>query len=168
VKFLKILAILALSGLLINSITMTQQMKKIESSLEDNLESIQKLNLVQASIINKNKELGQMIITLDQLDKNLDDVIGKTGKTLTLLTEVVNYNSGSLALNEEMENSSKTAGAQISAVNSSMSKLSPYLSDLDQLLKQLAATAKKDEQHLNDIYHSTKELNQKTPGVKLP
>jgi hypothetical protein len=168
VKFLKILSILALSGLLINSITMTQQMKKIESSLEDNLESIQKLNLVQASIINKNKELGQMIITLDQLDKNLDDVIGKTGKTLTLLTEVVNYNSGSLALNEEMENSSKTAGAQISAVNSSMSKLSPYLSDLDQLLKQLAATAKKDEQHLNDIYHSTKELNQKTPGVKLP
>jgi hypothetical protein len=109
-----------------------------------------------------------MIITLDQLDKNLDDVIGKTGKTLTLLTEVVNYNSGSLALNEEMENSSKTAGAQISAVNSSMSKLSPYLSDLDQLLKQLAETAKKDEQHLNDIYHSTKELNQKTPGVKLP
>jgi chromosome segregation ATPase len=168
VKFLKILSILALSGLLINSITMTQQMKKIESSLEDNLESIQKLNQVQASIINKNKELGQMIITLDQLDKNLDDVIGKTGKTLTLLTEVVNYNSGSLALNEEMENSSKTAGAQISAVNSSMSKLSPYLSDLDQLLKQLAATAKKDEQHLNDIYHSTKELNQKTPGVKLP
>ncbi|MBA4543572.1 MULTISPECIES: hypothetical protein [Thermoactinomyces] len=167
-KFLKILAILVLSGLLINSITMTQQMKKIEASLEDNLESIQKLNQVQASIIRKNEELGQMSNTLNKLDQNLDQVIGKTGETLALLTEVVRYNSGSLALNEQMEKSSKNAGTQISAVDSSMSALAPYLSDLDQLLKQLAATAKKDEQHLNDIYHSTRELNQKTPGVKLP
>lgn len=166
-KIFSILAILLLSGLLINGITMTQQLKKIHSSLEENVESIQQLNHVQASIIDKNKELIHMANTLGQIDSGLIEITEKTNNTLVLLSSVVDYNANTLALNSQMNQSSQQSKQQIEKLQSSLAGLSPYLQNMDQLLKQLSTIASQDQQHLRSILESTKTLNRKTPGVKL-
>lgn len=101
-KFISILGILLLSGVLINGITMTQHLKRIHSGLEDNLQSIQQLNQVQAAIIDKNGELAHMVRTVQRIDRGLNATIVKTDQTLTLLTTVVDYNADSLRLNDGM------------------------------------------------------------------
>ncbi|SEN29168.1 hypothetical protein [Lihuaxuella thermophila] len=166
-KTFSILAVLLLSGLLINGITMTQQLKKIHASMEDNIEALEELNQVQAGIIRKNQELTNMLATLDKIDQGLTDTAGKTERTLSLLSTVVDYNADSLRVNDLMVHSSNLSKQQIHTLQSALSQLSPYLTELNQLLKQLSVTAKKDQQHLANILNSTETLNSKTPGVKL-
>jgi hypothetical protein len=166
-KFISILGILLLSGVLINGITMTQHLKRIHSGLVDNLHSIQQLNQVQAAIINKNGELAHMLRTVHQIDRGLDDTIVKTDQTLTLLTTVVDYNADTLRLNDGMLGYSNNSKQKIQAIRSSLQQLSPYMQRLDQMLKQMSATATADRQHMQDILQSTREMNNKTPGVNL-
>ena len=90
-KTLSIVALLLLSGFLINGITMTQNLKRLHAGLESNLESVKTLNQVPSSIIDKNGELSKMLSTMDRADKGLDDAIGKTDQLLTLLSKVVDY-----------------------------------------------------------------------------
>jgi len=166
-KFISILGILLLSGVLINGITMTQHLKRIHSGLEDNLRSIQQLNQVQSAIIDKNGELAHMLRTVQRIDRGLDATIVKTDQTLTLLTTVVDYNADSLRLNDGMLGYSKNSKQKIQAIRSSLQELSPYMQQLDQMLKQLRSTANADRQHMQDILQSTREMNKKTPGVSL-
>lgn len=167
-KTISILAVLLLSGLLINGITMTQQLKKIQTGLEENIESMEKLNQVQASIIDKNEELSHMLITVRNIDQSLVEITDKTSKTLTLLSTVVDYNASSLSLNNQMVGSSNQSKEQIQTVQASLAELSPYLNDLDQLLSQLSRTADQDKKHLESILKSTETMNSKTPGVSRP
>ncbi|MBA4494501.1 hypothetical protein ACFO25_18825 [Paenactinomyces guangxiensis] len=167
-KALSIFAMLLLSGLLINGMTMTQQLKKIHASLEDNIESIEQLNRVQASIIQKNNELNQMVTTLEQIDQGLTETTNKTNRTLSFLSSVVDYNADTLHLNNQMVNFSMQSKQQIHDVQSALSELSPSLTKLDQMLKQMSTMATKDKQHLDQILKSTKNLNSKTPRVNLP
>ncbi|MBN2911056.1 hypothetical protein JQC72_16305 [Polycladomyces sp. WAk] len=166
-KIISILGILLLSGVLINGITMTQHLKRIHSGLEDNLRSIQQLNQVQAAIIDKNGELAHMLRTVQRIDRGLDATIVKTDQTLTLLTTVVDYNADSLRLNDGMLGYSSNSKQKIQAIRSSLQELSPYMQQLDQMLKQLRSTANADRQHMQDILQSTREMNKKTPGVSL-
>jgi hypothetical protein len=166
-KFISILGILLLSGVLINGITMTQHLKRIHSGLEDNLQSIQQLNQVQAAIIDKNGELAHMLRTVQRIDRGLNATIVKTDQTLTLLTTVVDYNADSLRLNDGMLEYSNNSKQKIQAISSSLQELSPYMQQLDQMLKQMTATAAADRQHMQDILQSTREMNKKTPGVSL-
>ncbi|BCU82904.1 hypothetical protein JIR001_26870 [Polycladomyces abyssicola] len=166
-KFISILGILLLSGVLINGITMTQHLKRIHSGLEDNLQSIQQLNQVQAAIIDKNGELAHMVRTVQRIDRGLNATIVKTDQTLTLLTTVVDYNADSLRLNDGMLGYSNNSKQKIQAISSSLQELSPYMQQLDQMLKQMRATAAADRQHMEDILQSTREMNKKTPGVSL-
>lgn len=167
-KTFSILAVLLLSGLMINGITMTQQLKKIHASMEANIEALEELNQVQGGIIEKNQELNHMLTTLEQIDQGLTDTKGKTERTLSLLSTVVDYNADSLRLNNQMVRSSNLSKQQIHTLQSALSELSPYLKDLNQMLKQLAVTAGRDQQHLTQILKSTETLNSKTPGVKQP
>jgi len=166
-KIISILGILLLSGVLINGITMTQHLKRIHSGLEDNLRSIQQLNQVQSAIIDKNGELAHMLRTVQRIDRGLDATIVKTDQTLTLLTTVVDYNADSLRLNDGMLGYSNNSKQKIQAIRSSLQELSPYMQQLDQMLKQLRSTANADRQHMQDILQSTREMNKKTPGVSL-
>lgn len=167
-KTLSILGILLLSGVLINGITMTQHMKKIHAGLEDNLESIHKLNEVQSAIIHKNAELKKMVATVDKINKSMDTTIVKTDKTLDLLTKVVDLNADTLILNGGMLNYSANSKEKIAYLNKSLAELSPYMIQLDRMLKELQSIARADQNHLNEILKSTESMNRKTPGVELP
>jgi DNA repair exonuclease SbcCD ATPase subunit len=167
-KALSIVAVLLLAGLLLNGITMTQQLKKIHSSLKGNIQSVEKLTQIQDSLIRKNGELQTMTATLDQLDKGLNQTIETTGQTYNELKQVVDYNADSLNVNNVMLKLSTNSKEQIGTVASTLAKLAPALSDMDRLLKQLATIAKQDESHLHDILDSARSMNAKTPEVKLP
>ncbi|GGE27128.1 hypothetical protein GCM10011571_31680 [Marinithermofilum abyssi] len=166
-KAFSILGILLLSGVLINGITMTQHLKKIHAGLEDNLVSIQKLNQVQAAIIHKNEEINKMVSTVDNINKGLDQTIDRTNKTLALLTQVVDLNADSLRLNNDMIGYSSNSKNKISTLNQSLKELSPYMTQLDNMLKNLSKTAQEDQKHMNELLKSTESLNNKTPGVEL-
>ncbi|PTX60697.1 hypothetical protein C8P63_1086 [Melghirimyces profundicolus] len=163
-KVLSILGILVLAGFLINGVTMTQNMKKLHAGLEDNLESTEKLNDVQAAVIDKNEELKGMLVTVDKVNGSLDETTDKTDQTLELLSQVVDYNADTLRLNNQMLKYSTTSGENIKAVGQSLKELSPYMDQLDAMLKDLDKTAAKDEKHLREILKATRSLNNKTPG----
>jgi ABC-type transporter Mla subunit MlaD len=167
-KTVSILAVLLLSGLLINGITMTQQLKKIHASLEDNIDALAELNEVQAAIISKNEELERMVDTLDSLDQGLGGTIDKTGQTLAYLSSVVDYNADSLRLNDHMVRLSQHSGTNIKSVRFSLAEVEPYLKQLDQILRQLAQTAERDQRHLERINRATRQMNTKIPEVNLP
>ncbi|MFC4077736.1 hypothetical protein [Salinithrix halophila] len=164
-KILSILGTLALAGFLINGITMTQNMKKLHAGLEDNLDSIERLNGVQAAVIDKNEELKGMLKTVDKININLDQTQAKTDDTLKLLSQVVDLNADTLHLNDRMLQFSGTTKKNIGTVHSSLSQLSPHMEKLDTMLKELDKTADHDKKHLKKILDSTESLNNKTPGV---
>jgi DNA repair exonuclease SbcCD ATPase subunit len=165
-RIIQVLGILCLTALLINGVTMTQQMKKIQSSLDKNLKAVQQLNQVQGNIIQKNEELTRMTQTLDQLDGDLNGTIQQTGKTLDSLSEEVHYISGSLDLNRQTYQSSVNTGKEIEKVNQTLAEMEPHLKKLDQLLGQLSKTTQKDQEHMKRLNESTESLNGKIPGVK--
>ena len=164
-KTLSVIAILLLSGFLINGITMTQNLKRLHAGLESNLESVKTLNRVQSSIIDKNGELTKMLATMDRADKGLDDAIGKTDQLLTLLSKVVEYNADTLRLNDQMLKSSADSKRDIQSISQNLAELDPYMKQMDEMLKKLAATAKEDEKYLKDMLDSTRHMNSKVPGV---
>lgn len=165
-RVIQVIGILCLTALLINGVTMTQQMKKIQSSLDKNLKAVNQLNQVQGNIIQKNEELTRMTQTLDQLDNDLNGTIQQTGRTLSSLSDVVHYISGSLDLNRQTHQSSKNTKNEIEKVNQTLADMEPHLKELEQLLGQLSETTKKDEEHMKKLKESTESLNGKIPGVK--
>jgi uncharacterized phage infection (PIP) family protein YhgE len=164
-KTVSVIAILLLSGFLINGITMTQNLKRLHAGLESNLESVKTLNRVQSSIIDKNGELTKMLATMDRADKGLDDAIGKTDQLLTLLSKVVEYNADTLRLNDQMLKSSADSKRDIQSICKNLAELDPYMNQMDEMLKKLAATAREDEQYMEDMLNSTRHMNSKVPGV---
>ncbi|SFG40598.1 hypothetical protein SAMN04488025_13132 [Planifilum fulgidum] len=164
-KTLSIVALLLLSGFLINGITMTQNLKRLHAGLESNLESVKTLNQVQSSIIDKNGKLSKMLSTMDRADKGLDDAIGKTDQLLTLLSKVVDYNADTLRLNDQMLKHSSASKRDIQSISQNLAELDPYMKQMDEMLKNLASTAKEDEKYLKEILDSTRHMNSKLPGV---
>jgi uncharacterized phage infection (PIP) family protein YhgE len=165
-KTLSIIALLLLSGFLINGITMTQNLKRLHAGLESNLESVKTLNQVQSSIIDKNGELSKMLSTMDRADEGLDDAVAKTDQLLVLLSKVVDYNADTLRLNDQMLKYSSASKQDIQSINQNLAELNPYMKQMDEMLKNLATTAKEDEKYLRDILDSTRDMNSKVPGVK--
>ncbi|SFS99852.1 hypothetical protein [Marininema halotolerans] len=164
-KTLSIFGILLLSGFLLNGITMTQNMKKLHTGLKDNLLSIQRLNHVQTAVINKNKELNQMLATLDQVNGQLDKTITKTNQTLTELSKVEAVNQDTLELNDQMVSRSVETNKNIKQVHTSLKELSPYMVQINTMLATLNSTSRKDIDHLNTMLRSADQLDRKTPGV---
>lgn len=164
-KTFSVIALLLLSGLLINGITMTQNLKRLHASLESNLESVKTLNQVQASIIDKNGELTTMLSTMDSVDKGLDDAIKKTDQLLVLLSRMVDYNADTLRLNEQMLRYSAISRQDIQSISQNLAELDPYLRQMDEILRSLVSTAIADEKYLKDMLESTRQMNSKFSGV---
>ena len=106
-----------------------------------------------------------MLSTMDRADKGLDDAIGKTDQLLVLLSKVVDYNADTLRLNDQMLKYSSNSKQDIQSISQSLAELDPYMKQMDEMLKNLAATAKDDEKYLKDILNSTRHMNSKLPGV---
>jgi methyl-accepting chemotaxis protein len=167
-NILGVVGILLLSGFLVSNITTTQQMKKIHAGMESNLASLRELVRIQDEVIKKNSELSRINTTLDEMDAGLDQTIVKTSQTLSLLSSVVDYNSNSLQLNNGMVSSSEYSGHKIKDVRATLDSMSPHLTELQRLLSQMVTIGESDRKHLDRILKATREMNQKTPGVKAP
>jgi hypothetical protein len=163
-KLVGIIGVLVLSGLLINSMLMTFYLKKIDSGLNVNLQSVRALGELERSIIHKNGELTGMIDTIHQVDHGLDSTVSHTSNLLTLITQVVNLNAGSLQINNMMEKSAQQSGATIANVHKSLQAVAPYTAQMKQYLESLKKTAASDTQKMQAIRQSTDRMNQKLPG----
>ncbi len=164
-KVLVVVGALLSAGLLVNSMVMTFYLQKIDRGLSENLRSIEALGELQQSVIEKNKELGEMTETVGKVERGMDGAISHTSMLLVLLGQVVDLNSQTLLLNRDMESVSRQSGSMMARVNSLVQRLGPQTEQMKRSLEHLKQLAESDAKRLESIRQSTEKMNRKIPGV---
>lgn len=151
--------------LLVQTMTVTYQLSKIDSGLSKSLDSTSRLLSIQRSIIQKNEHLQAVVSTTKAMDQQLGQTLRATETVHVHIARINDLNASTLKLNQEMVQYGNKSSSDLMIISQEMSHLTHAMGELHAVLGKLSYWLQQDQSHLEQIKGYTEQMNQKTPGV---
>ncbi|MCI0183774.1 hypothetical protein [Sulfoacidibacillus ferrooxidans] len=164
-KIIGIIGILAVCGGLGLTIPTTIQLAKIDTSLNRSLRSTEQLVAVQQAVVQKNKNLDQVLTLTKQLNASLLPTVTTTSQLEKNIADIDELNQVTLHTNDEMKSSSSISGQNLGDIADYMQSLLRSINTLATSVHSLNQVVASDQTNLDQMRTATAQMDQKVPGV---
>jgi septal ring factor EnvC (AmiA/AmiB activator) len=164
-KVLGTIGVVALFGILTQTLVTTYYLAKIDIGLNSSLDSTRRLVSVEHAIIDKNKALADVIQQTAHMDQQLQTTLETTQTIEQHILRINDLNAATLTINRRMAAVGAAGTRTLSDVSSAMASLNQATMSLGNYLAVLRQVVMQDRANLDLMKQYTDEMNQKTPGV---
>jgi uncharacterized protein YoxC len=162
-RVLKVVGVVVVAGLLAQSMIMTAYLKKLDSALNQNLDTANQLLQAQRDIKNKNAVLNDMADSTQVLSQRLDVALAKTQTISSLITQLLAINAKTKQVQDQLVVLLKNNANTMQTINQSIGGLKSNTSQLAAQIEQLQAIVRMDSASLQSVAASAAEMNKKLP-----
>jgi hypothetical protein len=164
-KVLGTIGVVALFGVLAQTLMTTYYLAKIDIGLNSSLDSTRRLVAVEQAIIDKNKTLGTVIRQTEQMDSQLGQTLQQTLTIEQHIFRINELNAATLTINRNMAQVGGTGAQTLADITNTMTNLNQATLSLGNYLMALRQVVMQDRQNMDLMKQYTDEMNQKTPEV---
>jgi hypothetical protein len=164
-KVLGTIGVVALFGVLVQTLVTTYYLAKIDIGLNSSLDSTRRLVAVEQAIIDKNKTLGTVISQTQKMDQQLGQTLQETLTIEQHIFRINELNGATLTINRSMAQVGSAGARTLADIGSTMAGLNQATLALGNYLAALRQVVIEDRRNMDLMRQYTDEMNAKTPEV---
>lgn len=164
-KILGYTGLVAVIGLLLQTMATTYYLGKINSGLNTSLQSTSQLISIQNAVIEKNQSLHDVIATTKAMDQQLQTTLQTTQGIRSNILKINEINAATLEVNGRMAVSGSNSNQSLEGISTGMGQLRQSTEALYNSLVKLNELTGRDRANLHQMKAYTDQMNQKVPGV---
>lgn len=164
-KILGYLGMVAVAGVLAQTMVTTYYLAQIDHGLNSSLKSTKDLIQIQNSIVHKNQALQGVVNTTQDMAGRLDATLQETNMIDQHIHMINALNAQTLAINHGLVTIGNQSGQTLSNVANNMQQLSQETAGLNNSITRLDQLIQQDRANMDRMKAYADQMNSKTPGV---